>query len=120
MTSAHNSGTVPTIEVKHRLRIAREYAGLDQDQLAVRMDVTRSTISNAEQGKVKPRRMTVNAWAMACGVPASWINTGEQPDQPDPDGGGSAADPDDPDGMMGTIYNQPTDWDRTGRSRLAA
>ena len=76
MTSAYEHGEVPPIEVRHRLRIARERAGLDQDQLAERMAVTRSTISNAEQGKGSPRRSTVNAWALATGVKASWLNTG--------------------------------------------
>lgn len=79
MTSAYESGSVPTIEVKHRLRIAREFAQLDQDQLAERMQASRSAISNAENGKGRPRRTTINAWALACGVPASWIATGETP-----------------------------------------
>jgi len=79
MTSAYEQGNVPVIEVKHRLRIAREHAGLDQDQLAERMEVGRSTVSNAENGRGEPRRSTINAWAMACGVPASWIRTGQTP-----------------------------------------
>lgn len=88
MTSAYNQGQVPTIEVRHRLRIAREYAGLDQDQLAERAELTRSTVSNAENGKGEPRRSTINAWAMACGVPVSWIRTGEHPgDHPGPSHG---------------------------------
>ena len=89
MTSAYDQGNVPEIEVKHRLRIAREYAGLDQEQLADRMEVTRSTVSNAETGHAMPRRATINAWAIACGVPAKWLKTGEfdTPPNPDPDGG---------------------------------
>jgi transcriptional regulator with XRE-family HTH domain len=92
MTSAYDQGDVPPIQVKHRLRIAREYAGLDQDQLAIRMEVTRSTISNAENGHGTPRRATINAWAMACGVPATWIKTGCGPDNPTTD--------------------KPTDWEQ--------
>ena len=88
MTSAYNQGQVPVIEVRHRLRIAREYVGLDQDQLAQRMEVTRSTISNAENGHGSPRRSTINAWALACGVPATWLRTGKEPhDDPDPNSG---------------------------------
>ena len=75
-TAAYESGNVPQIEVRHRLRIAREYAGLEQKELAGIIGVSRTTISNAEAGSVKPRRITVNAWALACGVPASWILTG--------------------------------------------
>lgn len=91
MTSAYETGAVPQIEVRHRMRIAREFAGLEQEELAERMGVTRSTISNAENGKGAPRRTTINAWALACGVPASWILTGKETPPPGTDGpdGGS-------------------------------
>lgn len=79
MTSAYNQGQVPEIQVKHRLRIAREYAGLDQGQLAELIGVSRNTISNAETGSVVARKIVVNAWALACGVPVDWIWTGEGP-----------------------------------------
>jgi transcriptional regulator with XRE-family HTH domain len=84
MTSAYEGGGVPQIEVRHRLRIAREYAGLEQEELAERMGVTRSTVSNAENGHGSPRRTTINAWALACGVPASWIASGKAPEPPHP------------------------------------
>jgi transcriptional regulator with XRE-family HTH domain len=85
MTSAYETGNVPEIQVKHRLRIAREFAELEQDQLAERIGVSRSTIGNAERGIVKPRKITINAWALACGVPASWIESGTPPeDRPGP------------------------------------
>lgn len=87
MTSAYEGGAVPDIEVRHRLRIAREYAGLEQSQLAELIGVSRTSISNAENGAVTPRKITVNAWALACGVPASWLNTGQTPEPPHPDGG---------------------------------
>jgi len=79
MTSAYEQGAVPTIQVRHRLRIAREHAGLDQGQLAELIGVSRNTISNAECGAVQARKIVVNAWALACGVPASWITTGQTP-----------------------------------------
>jgi transcriptional regulator with XRE-family HTH domain len=87
MTSAYEGGAVPQIEVRHRLRIAREYAALEQSQLAELIGVSRTSISNAENGAVTPRKITVNAWALACGVPASWLNTGQTPEPPHPDGG---------------------------------
>ncbi|WP_159233465.1 helix-turn-helix transcriptional regulator [Mycolicibacterium vanbaalenii] len=82
MTTAYESGSVPQIEVRHRLRIAREHAGLEQDQLAELIGVSRNTVGNAEKGRVQPRRITINAWALACGVPASWISTGKVGDGP--------------------------------------
>lgn len=88
MTSAYNQGVCPDVEVRHRLRIAREHAGYDQLQLADLIGVSRNTISNAEVGAVAPRKIIVNAWALACGVPAAWIWTGKPPeDDPDPNSG---------------------------------
>ena len=80
MTTAYESGNVPPIEIRHRLRIAREYAGYERERLAEVIGVSRNTIGNAETGKVNPRRLMVNAWALACGVPVSWLLTGEGPD----------------------------------------
>ena len=88
MTSAHDHSALPTVEVRHRLRIAREWAGLDQEQLAERMEVVRATVSNAETGRSNPSRKTVRDWALACGVPREWILTGEHPDSgPEPSSG---------------------------------
>lgn len=88
MTSATQPGVCPPIELRHRLRIAREYAGLDQAQLADRIEAARSTVSNAETGTVTPRRMVVAAWALACGVSREWLESGKDPDDdPDPNSG---------------------------------
>lgn len=88
MTSAYNQGVCPEVQIRHRLRIAREHAGYDQGQLADLVGVSRNTISNAETGAVEPRRIIVNAWALACGVPVDWIITGKPPnDDPDPTSG---------------------------------
>lgn len=84
MTSAYEGGCRPRVEIRHRLRIAREFAGLEQEELAERMEVTRSTISNAENGHGTPRRTTINAWALACGVAASWIHDGQEDPPPHP------------------------------------
>ena len=95
MTSAYNDGVCPQVQVRHRLRIAREHAGYDQGQLAELVGVSRNTISNAETGTVEPRKIVVNAWALACGVPADWIWTGKQPeDDPDPSSGQRIIRPD--------------------------
>ena len=80
MTTAFDQGQVPPIEIRHRLRIAREYAGYSTEQLADLIAVSRNTIGNAEGGRVSPRRIVVNAWAMACGVPVTWLLTGKHPD----------------------------------------
>lgn len=69
-------GRIPDITVCHRLRIARETAGLDQSQLANKMGVSRGTISNAENGRRIPRKIVVNAWSNVTGVPVEWLLTG--------------------------------------------
>jgi transcriptional regulator with XRE-family HTH domain len=85
MTTAYESGTEPPILVHHRLRIAREYAGLEQEELARLIGISRTTVGNAEKARVKPRRITLNAWALACGVPVGWIINGPgEPLPPDP------------------------------------
>jgi DNA-binding XRE family transcriptional regulator len=76
-TSAYESGTVPPVLLRHRLRIAREFAGFEQDELAEIIGVSRNTIGNAELGRVKPRQITLRAWAFHCKVPLSWIEGGD-------------------------------------------
>lgn len=77
--STQTSGTVPAFTVADRLRKAREFAGLDQAQLAENMGVSRTTVSNNEGSKVKPRRIVLKAWALATGVDAVWLETGVTP-----------------------------------------
>ena len=69
MTSAYEQGEIPAIELRHRLRIAREYAGYERDELADAIEVSRNTIGNAESGRTRPRKLMLDAWALACGVP---------------------------------------------------
>lgn len=80
MTSAYDQGNIPNFEMRHRLQLAREYAGLGRGELAERMEISRNSILNAETGRTVPRKLVLNAWALACGVPVSWIITGNAPD----------------------------------------
>ena len=80
-------GFIPRFTVADRARKAREHAGLEQGELAERMGVSRATISNLERGLVqKPRRIVLNAWAMATGVDRLWLETGKAPAEPGPEG----------------------------------
>ena len=88
MTSAYETGHVPEIQVHHRLRIAREFANLEQGELAERIGISRTSVSAAELGRTQPRKITLNAWALATGVPVTWLTTGQAPTM-GPDGGGS-------------------------------
>lgn len=68
MTTQPMAGRVPQWTMADRLRKARESAGLEQGELAEAMGVSRQSISSAERGAARPRRLTVRAWAMATGV----------------------------------------------------
>jgi transcriptional regulator with XRE-family HTH domain len=76
-TSAYEAGQIPPVLLRHRLRIAREFAGYEQEELAELIGVSRNTIGNAELGRVAPRRITLRAWAFHCSVPLSWIEGGD-------------------------------------------
>lgn len=88
MTKALGSnGIVPTIEIRHRIGIAREVAGMKQVDLARELGMSRSTLAGIEQGTRKPRRGEVIAIAFATGVSLDWLETGETPAGDNPDGG---------------------------------
>lgn len=84
MTTAQNFGRVPAIDLPVRLLIARSAAGMSQSELAKAIGAGRATIANYEAGKAV-KRSTVMAWALATGVDAQWLMTGEAP-SPDGDG----------------------------------
>ena len=80
MSTQAMAGLIPVFTIHDRLRKAREASGLDQHQLAEAMGVSRATVSNYETGfSSKPRKIVLNAWAMATGVPIQWIETGTAP-----------------------------------------
>lgn len=69
-----------------RLRKARETTGFGQREFAEHIGVSHQTITNAEKGHRTVRKITMNAWALATGVPVEWLVTGES--SHDDDGGG--------------------------------
>lgn len=82
-------GAIPEIQLHHRLRIAREFAGLEQTVFAERTGISRATISAAENGHRAPQKSTVKLWALATGVSVEWLETGELKNEtPSPDGDG--------------------------------
>jgi len=83
MSTDASVGIVPTITTGHRIRIAREAAGMDQGQLADVTGISRSTISNYEKGAtthIKP--LYVSLIASATGVDQGWLETGEAGSSP--------------------------------------
>jgi transcriptional regulator with XRE-family HTH domain len=80
---------IPMFTVADRLRKARETSGINQSELAERIGVGRSTITNYENGHTKPRPIVVKQWALATKTPVYWLQWGmtEAPTGPMPDRG---------------------------------
>lgn len=71
---------LPTWTLGDRLRKAREFAGLDQGELAERIGISRGTVGNYElgHGVRRPKPVVINAWAAVTGVPLSWLTDMEE------------------------------------------
>lgn len=76
MTTAQHE-TIPAWTCGDRLRKAREHAGLKQQELADAIGIARGSVTNYESDKHPPRKIVLNAWAMATGVNPKWLETGE-------------------------------------------
>ena len=86
--SIETTWTIPRFTVGDRLRKAREMTGLDQGAFAAELGVSRNTVSNAEQGRTRPRLLMLRAWSLRTGVPVEWLETGVENPRPGvPDGG---------------------------------
>jgi transcriptional regulator with XRE-family HTH domain len=59
-----------------RIRLARKWAGLNQDEVATRMGLSRASISNWELGQ-GIKRGNLLSFAQIAGVSAEWLMTGE-------------------------------------------
>lgn len=86
-TSIHAAGAVPEFELKHRVKLAREYAGLSQEELAEETGLSRGGIAKIERGESATRRSSITLIAFATGVDRDWLEYGETP-APDNPGGG--------------------------------
>jgi len=66
---------IPTWTLSDRLRKAREYAGLEQLDLAERLGASRGTVSNYERGSnIRPLKpYLLEKWAAECGVDLAWL-----------------------------------------------
>jgi transcriptional regulator with XRE-family HTH domain len=59
-----------------RIRLARKWAGFNQDEVATRMGLSRASVSNWELGQ-GIRRGNLLTFAQIVGVSAEWLMTGE-------------------------------------------
>lgn len=84
--SVGTTGVVPPLTVDIRCRMARQFAGMEQTDLADVTGLSRRTIGNYERGVTTPRRAGLVAIALATGVDLAWLEHGKTP-AGDPDGG---------------------------------
>jgi DNA-binding XRE family transcriptional regulator len=66
-TQAEYDALAPEFETARELIGARSRAGLTQEEVAVRMGTTQSTIARLESGKRSPSLRTVQRYAQAVG-----------------------------------------------------
>lgn len=71
--SIQTAGIIPEWTQGDRLRKAREAAGLDQNELAERIDISRRTVGNYESDRVEARMIVLKQWALATGVDLAWL-----------------------------------------------
>lgn len=88
MTTQPNE-RIPEWTLGDRLRKARQLTGLGTREFADKIGVSHGTITNAEGDRHGVRRITLNAWSLATGVPVEWLQTGKIPHD-GPDGGGNS------------------------------
>ena len=86
MVSSVTVGRKPSlrrIRLGERLREAREYVGLTQDEVAKRLGVPRSALSNIEAGQRKVDALELRTLAMLYQRPTAWFTEeGEAAAQP--------------------------------------
>lgn len=68
---------IPPSTLANRLRDARTWRRLTQDDIATILGIARTSVSKYEQGVTTPNRLVMLAWAVACDVDAQWLQTGE-------------------------------------------
>lgn len=105
--STHRYERIPQFTMGDRLRKARSLTGLTVAEFAEKIGVSDRTINNAEGDKRAVRKITLNAWALATGVPVDWLETGHHPEGP--------GDP----GSAGTESAHSTELDRLTAAKRA-
>ena len=86
--SQATSGIVPEWDMLDRLAKALRVGHKSGAQLARELGVHRNTINNYLNGRTRPDRRTLIAWAMSTGVPLEWLESGVVPGPPEEGGPG--------------------------------
>jgi transcriptional regulator with XRE-family HTH domain len=75
-------------DLADRMRKALRTGGVKVNVMADYLGVSRNTVGNYINGHTPPDRRTLRLWAMRCGVPFEWLETGTTSEAPHPDGDG--------------------------------
>jgi transcriptional regulator with XRE-family HTH domain len=67
---------VPEWDTADRMRKALRVASIEVRDMADYLGVSRSSVSNWINGRIRPSKQTMRLWALRCGVPMAWL-TGE-------------------------------------------
>jgi transcriptional regulator with XRE-family HTH domain len=70
----NTTGARPPWRLGDKIRRAREFAGLEQRELANRAGISQATVSAAETGRARPHRSTLVLIAQATGVSYEWLD----------------------------------------------
>lgn len=68
-----------------RMELARRRSGIEVQELAQRLEVSRNTVSNWINGHSTPREGDLKRFALAVGYPAEWLRYGMIPNLQMPD-----------------------------------
>lgn len=66
----------PEFDLGDRMRKALRHAGLETQEMADYLGVSRNSVSNWINGRNRPNRPALRLWAMRCGVSHAWLTTG--------------------------------------------
>lgn len=69
--------TIPAWTQGDRMRKARLLTGMSTREFADEIGVSPKTVNNAEADTHAVRKIVLNAWARATGVPVEWLRDGE-------------------------------------------
>ncbi len=76
---------LPRFEMRHRLQLSLEHAGMSPTDMAAALHVHRNTVSRYLHGRGRPDYATLIVWARLTGVDFDWLEAGQASvtDKPD-------------------------------------
>ena len=86
MSEPQSEAEIPPWDVADRMGKAMHASGVTLGEMALYLGCHRNTVTNYLRSRSKPSRATLIAWADITRFPLDWLETGEQPGNPPPDG----------------------------------